>query len=120
MVGKKLEEYGAEIFIAVFYKSDFIRLSNYSQSIGKWTKYYFLNNFCIDNTTDSALAIYEKDSSLIRLPNIKISNIDNILSDLYIFTTSPYKLLNIAHVYRRDELPSLQTSAYNYQRPGVH
>ena len=103
--------------IAVFYKSDFIRLHEYSQSIGKWTKYYFLNNFCLDHTTNESLTIYEKDNFLIRSPNRKISDKDTPLSDLYTFTASPYDLLDIAHVYRSDELPSLQAPGYNYQRP---
>jgi|688.fasta_scaffold149731_2 DGQHR domain-containing protein len=103
--------------IAIFYKSDFLRLTEYTQMIGEWTKFYFLNNFGIDYRTDSALTIYEKDNCLIKNTRVKISNKDTLFSDLYTFTISPYKLLNIAHVYRSDEFPSLQNANFNYQRP---
>lgn len=103
--------------MAIFYKSDFLRLKEYAQIISKWSKYYFLNNFCIDYSTNSGLTIYEKDNYLIRSKYRKISGKDSPLSDLYTFTISPYDLLDISHVYRSDELPSLRTSIYNYQRP---
>lgn len=103
--------------IAIFYKSDFLRLTEYTQMIGDWTKFYFLNNFGIDHTINSALTIYEKDNCLIKNTRVKISNKDALFSDLYTFTISPYKLLNIAHVYRSDEFPSLQNANFNYQRP---
>ncbi|MDY7021530.1 MAG: DGQHR domain-containing protein, partial [Cyanobacteriota bacterium] len=100
--------------IAVFYKSDFLRLHEYSENIGKWTKNYFLNHFCPEYTPNNGITIYEKD--LIKSLDVKISEIDT-LADLYTFTKSPYDLLDITHVYRRDELPSLESSTYNYQRP---
>lgn len=101
--------------IAVFYKSDFLRLHEYSENIGKWTKKYFLNNFCSEYVPDNAITVYEK--LLIKSFNIKISEKDTPLANLYTFTISPYDLLDITHVYRRDELPSLEFSTYNYQRP---
>lgn len=106
--------------MAIFYKSDFLRLKEYAQIISKWSKSYFLNNFCIDYETINSLTIYEKD--LIRSKYRKISGKDSSgkdspSSDLYTFTISPYDLLDIGHVYRSDELPSLQKSSYNYQRP---
>jgi DGQHR domain-containing protein len=103
--------------MAVFYKSDFSRIEEYSQRIGTWAKNYFCNNFCIDTTNDESLTIYERDNMLIRSTFKKITSKYTLLSDLYTFTISPYKLLDITHVYRLDELPSLQDSPYNYQRP---
>lgn len=92
--------------MAVFYKSDFTRLYEYSENIGSWTKHYFLNSFCLEDTSDSAIRIPEK--SLIKINDIKISKKDTSLANLYTFSISPYKLLDIAHVYRRDEHPSLK------------
>ena len=100
--------------IAIFYKSDLVRLHEYSENIGKWTKNYFLNHFCPEYVPNNGITIYEE--SLIRSPDVKISEMDT-LADLYTFTKSPYDLLDITHVYRRDELPSLTSSTYNYQRP---
>ena len=72
--------------------------------------------FNIDNTTHHAITIYEKDNLLIINKSKKISGKNIPLSDLYTFTISPYSLLDIAHVYRKDELHSLQDDIYNYQR----
>lgn len=106
--------------IAIFYKSDFLRLKAYSESIGQWTKNYFLNNFFIENFSNEALTIYHQD--LLKIKEIKISSKDMSTCNLYTFFVSPYKLLDIAHVYRRDELPSFQAqdTTYNYQRPLIH
>ncbi|MGL4759627.1 MAG: DGQHR domain-containing protein [Patescibacteria group bacterium] len=101
---------------AKFYQSDFLRIIEYSTSIGKWAKNYFLHNFGINHTNDNAISIYQKENLLIINKNKKVSGQDSPLADLYTFTTSPYKLLDIAHVHRKDELPSLQDSNYNYQR----
>ncbi|MGD1712221.1 DGQHR domain-containing protein [Dapis sp. BLCC M172] len=108
--------------IVVFYQSDFMRLSEYSQNIGIWTRNYFLDKFSLNHRTHNSISIYEKDHELIRSTNKKISkkyeDNDAPLSDLYTFTISPYEILDIVHVYRQDELPSLQdSSTYDYQRP---
>ncbi|MEA5515432.1 DGQHR domain-containing protein [Nodularia sp. UHCC 0506] len=103
--------------VAIFYKSDFLRIKDYAERIGKWNKFYFLNNFSVEYPTNSGLTIYEKDNRLIKNTYAKISSEDTPFSELYTFTISPYKLLDIAHVYRSDEFPSLQNSNFNYQRP---
>ncbi|MDJ0569972.1 MAG: DGQHR domain-containing protein [Pleurocapsa sp. MO_192.B19] len=102
--------------MAVLHKSDFLRIIEYSKTIGKWAKNYFLHNFNIRHTNNTAISIYQKDNLLIRNKNKKVSGKDSILADLYTFSISPYKLLNIAHVQRKDELPSLQDNNHNYQR----
>lgn len=102
--------------VVVLHKSDILRISEYSKAIGKWAKNYFLHNFNIEHSSNTAITIYQKSDLLIRSRNKKVSGKDSTLADLYTFTISPYKLLDIAHVYRKDELPSLQTDDYNYQR----
>ncbi len=47
---------------------------------------------------------------------ICLINKDIPLSDLYTFIISLYELLDITHVHRKEELPSLQDNTYNYQR----
>ena len=98
-----------------------MRLKEYSDNIGEYTRNYFLNLFKIDDKIDEvSISIDKKYHQLIRSTNKQISKKDNDapLSDLYTFTISPYEILNIVHVYRQDELPSLQdSSTYNYQRP---
>ena len=106
--------------IVKFYKSDYMRLKEYSDNIGEYTRNYFLNLFKIDDEIDEvSISIDKKYHQLIRSTNKQISKKDNDapLSDLYTFTISPYEILNIVHVYRQDELPSLEdSSTYNYQR----
>jgi len=101
----------------VFYSSDFLKVIEYSKAIGRWTKNYFLRNFNISNSTNCGIAIYKNDNCLIISKNKKISSGREMpLANLYTFVISPYHLLDIAHVYRKDELPSLQGNTYNYQR----
>ena len=102
--------------IVKFYQSDFLRITEYSTSIGEWTKNYFLHKFDVNHINNNAISIYQKDNLLIRNKNKKVSGQDSLLADLYTFTISPYKLLDIAHVHRKDELPSLQDNNYDYQR----
>ncbi len=102
--------------IVTLYKADLLRLIDYSETIGRWTKKYFLSKFNISSNNDSGLTVYENSNRLIINKNKKISSKDNLLSDLYTFTISPYELLDIAHVYRKDELSTLEDSVYNYQR----
>ncbi|MBW4535483.1 MAG: DGQHR domain-containing protein [Pleurocapsa minor HA4230-MV1] len=102
--------------MAIFYQSDFLRIIEYSQTLGKWSKNYLLHNFDIKHTNNTAISIYQKDHLLIRKKNRKVSTKVKVLADLYTFNISPYKLLDIAHVHRKDELPSLQDNNYNYQR----
>ena len=99
-----------------FYQSDFFRLVEYSKSIGKWTINYFLHKFDVNHSNDTAITIKQKDNLLIINRNKKVSEKNSPIADLYRFTISPYKLLEIAHVHRKDELPSLQDNNYNYQR----
>ena len=102
--------------VVVFHKSDFLRIIEYSKAIGKWSKNYFLRNFNIEHSTNTAINVYQKSNSLIINKNKKVAAKCSVLADLYTFTISPYQLLNIAHVHRKDELPSLQINNHNYQR----
>lgn len=116
----KKEEYNLTLDlvkdIAIFHTSDFLRIIEYSKSIGKWARNYFLHNFDIEHNSDTAITIRQKDNHLIRSRNKKVSGKNYVLSDLYTFIISPYKLLSTAHVHRKDELPTLQNNNYNYQR----
>lgn len=62
--------------------------------------------------------VCKSDNALIHTPNKRITSFKSALVDIYTFEISPYKLLPIAQVFRRDELPSL-SSRYeqDYQRP---
>ena len=53
--------------IVVFYKSDSIKLEEYAQNIGKYTRNYFVNKFNIDDKTDKlSISINDKHHQLIR------------------------------------------------------
>lgn len=104
--------------IICLYKVDWHLLKEYSQSIGQYTKHHFLHLFNIQEPTPRDSITLHKDShSLIRIPNKKIASGDIGLADLYTFYASPYELLPIAKVFRRDELPSLLSEEPDYQRP---
>jgi len=105
--------------IARLYKSDWNLLVEYSQSIGTYAKYHFLHRFNVAETASRHSLTLSKDlHSLMRTSSKKIASGDVGLADVYTFEVSPYELLSIARVYRRDELPSLSSMPESeYQRP---
>lgn len=119
----KLQEFDLNLaqvpYIALFYKSGCKLLDEYSQSIGSYAKPHFFHHFDITETATRRMLMVQQDThGLIQTPDKKIASGDIGLADLYTFEASPYELLPIAEVYRRDRLPSLvSTSESEYQRP---
>ncbi len=105
--------------IVPFYKSSCKLLEEYSQSIGSYAKPHFLHRFNVLATTGRRpLEIKQDRHGLMQTPDKKIASGDIGIADLYTFEASPYELLPIAEVYRRDRLPSLNPSTESeYQRP---
>ncbi len=65
-----------------------------------------------------SITLYKDFHNLIRIPNKRIASGEVASADIYTFEISPYELLPVARVYRRDELPSLSSSEdEDYQRP---
>lgn len=121
----KLQEFdlnlGTVPNIIVFYKSNCKLLEEYSQSIGSYAKSHFFRRFYIAETAARhSLRLMQDPHGLILTPDKRIASGDIGAADLYTFEASPYELLPLAEVYRRDRLPSLEPSAESeYQRPLV-
>lgn len=94
----------------------YLKLIEYVRNLGSWTKPYFMNLFNITGTKNNeqeAIRISKRNNSLICMTDKKVINGRDVpLADLYIFETSPYKLLDIAHVCREDGLPFCQEKRY--------
>jgi DGQHR domain-containing protein len=105
--------------IARFYRIDWDLIVEYSESVGGYAQHHFLDIFHIqDSIPHHALMLSSAAHKLVRIPKKKIASGDVGLADVYTFEISPYDLLPIAKVYRRDELPNLSlASAEDYQRP---
>lgn len=104
--------------IARFYEVDWRLLSEYSQTIGVFAKPHFLHLFDIMETGRRGLTLSGEGHNLMRTSNRQVASGDIDLADMYTFEVSPYELFSMAHVYRRDELPSLSpASGSEYQRP---
>lgn len=103
--------------IARFYKSDWDLLEDYAQSIGSYAKPHFLHRFDVMPTsTRHALILSQDAHDLMRTSN-KIVASDVDLANIYTFEISPYELLPMAQVYRKDELPNLSSNpGMDYQR----
>ncbi len=67
-------------------------------------------------TPRESLTLQRIPHNLIRIPSKKIASGDIGPADVFTFEASPYELLPLARVYRRDELPSLSSES-EYQRP---
>lgn len=105
--------------IACFYRIDWQLIEQYSQAIGRYTKYHFLHRFDIPEAIPRRSLTLRKDlHNLMRTPDKRIASGEVGPADVYTFEASPYELLPMARVYRRDELPSLSPEpARDYQRP---
>lgn len=105
--------------ISCFYKRDWEVICEYSQTIGTYAKYHFIHHFeVIEQIPRRALTLNKVNYGLMRTDHKKIASGDIGLADLYTFEASPYELLPLARVYRRDELPSLSSALEPaYQRP---
>lgn len=107
--------------IAHIYAKEWDTLVEYSECIGEYAQYPFLHAFGdISQLRKSTIDIGAAYHSLVRTPNKRIASGDTGLTDIYTFDISPYDLLPIARVYRRDMLPDLtRQSSSQYQRPLV-
>jgi len=104
--------------IARFYKAEWDLLISYSKSIGVYAQRHFLDHFALqDDRFQRAITLNASDHSLTRTAYKRIASGGIGLADLYTFEISPYALLPIARVYRRDELEDLSPSPESkYQR----
>ena len=105
--------------IARFYKIDWDLIVEYSESIGEYAQHHFLNVFDIqESKPEQALMLSEEAHNLVRTVGKKVASGEVGVANVYTFEVSPYSLLPIAKVYRRDELPNLSlASGEEYQRP---
>lgn len=88
--------------VVCFYKSEWELLTNYVNSIGKYTQHLFIDQLNIRNReTRRPLEIREDMHRLIRTQDKKITSGDIGTADVYCFEASPYELLPYACVYIR-------------------
>jgi DGQHR domain-containing protein len=102
--------------IAKFYRNDWDVIKEYAQILGRFAQTAFLH----------ALDIAPRAGYRPIKPVVSVSTHKKIVSGeaptatLYTFEASPYELLSVARVYRRDALPDLVEAGSNkYQRPLV-
>lgn len=118
-IATKLERFDVDLVevenIACFYRSDWRVLVDYSQTVGSYAKYHFAQrlNLALDATDE--WTVRQEDRLLVTKHRL-ITSGDMGLADLFTFEISPYKLLPVAKVHRRDELPNLSLDP-DYQRP---
>lgn len=100
--------------IVIYYKSDWLTLEDYVEAIGLYANPYFWSKFGVSQE-DEQEALMIKAKALVRSNHRKITSGIPIEATLYTFEISPYKLLGLVEVFRRDGLPSLK-NRMNYQR----
>jgi len=100
--------------IAVFCRNDWEMVSEYAQIIGRFARTSFLH--ALDVTPAAGSRPVKPVVSVAR--HKKIVSGKSPTATLYTFEASPYDLLAVASVYRRDALPDLvETGTNKYQRP---
>ncbi len=104
--------------ILPIFKTDWELLKAYSESIGNFAREHFLSKFgVIDTSWHQSIDLHETNHIFIVTNNKKIaSNVG--LADIFTFEVSPYDILPVTQVFRRDLLPTLTSSiTMDYQRP---
>lgn len=104
--------------VARLFKVDWELLTAYSQSIGSFAKDHFLSRFgAIDPKWHRSLELHQDSHDLMVTKDKRVASGVG-LSDVFTFEISPYEVLPIAQVFRRDLLPTLTSAiAMEYQRP---
>jgi len=105
--------------IICFFRSDCVVLEEYSNCIGTYSRNHFLQRFNIPEIRGQRpLEVNREDHNLIISSTKQIVSGDVPKANIYTFEVNPYDILDFAHVYRRDELPSLYSEEdSNFQRP---
>ena len=109
--------------IAIYYKSDWKVLQEFVECIFEYARFPFLEKFNID--TEVLQANPPGTASLAVNINDPYTETGRVISsgtgpaDVFVFRASPAKLLPLAKVFRRDELPDIvSTNTHrDYQRP---
>jgi len=103
--------------IAIFYKSDWAITVNYAQTIGEYARYPFWEKFDVTIRDPIKVLKIREGERLRRITDRKVARSVGS-ADIYTFEISPYRLLPIARVYRRDDWVSAteQLEAEDYQR----
>jgi DGQHR domain-containing protein len=105
--------------VAVFYRRDWELLKAYRETIGSYAKPHFLSRLGVSPPTPpESITISREHHGLIRSSNRRVASGDVGAADVYTFEVSPYQILGVAQVFRRDSLPDLSPNAgRDYQRP---
>lgn len=116
-IATELQKYDLELSAALnvicFYKADWQLLEQYSAEIGEYAQHHLLALFQLDETQPRRpLQVPAMQARYKRVVSGTSSS-----TDVFIFEASPYELLSVAQVYRRDLLPDLSSkSEERYQR----
>jgi len=116
-IATRVEKYDVDLSkvqnIVCFYKAEWDLLNEYAECIGPYARHHFLDLFGGVGTRRRRLL--EVHPIATRHKKVVGGNVG--LADLYTFEASPYELLPMARVYRRDTLPDLTSkSEEKYQR----
>jgi DGQHR domain-containing protein len=101
--------------VVTFYQEDWQLFIDYAESIGRYSKNFMLNKLgvCFENS-EKPIQV----NHFIKTDYKKIMTNASDVAEVYTFTTSPYNLLPIAQVFRRDDIPCMaENPIFDYQRP---
>ncbi|MFB6225657.1 MAG: DGQHR domain-containing protein [Candidatus Paceibacteria bacterium] len=105
--------------IVNLYDNHWSRLRQYSSLIGRYSKRHFLDKLgVVDNLITEKQLVIDEDQSLSTNRYRHISGHIDSFAHIYRFDISPYDILPISRVARRDNLPSSNDEdGKDYQRP---
>jgi DGQHR domain-containing protein len=105
--------------VALFYRADWSLLRAYAENLGAYAANHLLHRLDMAaGVNEDAIAVTKQHHSLVVAKRRRIVSQSAETANVFTFEISPYKLLPIAQVFRRDELPNLSVdTGGDYQRP---
>ena len=119
-ISTQFEKYDVEFQsipeVVAHFKSDWMILVDYAETLGRFAQNYFLHHFEIFINPNVSEAIILENNKFLKSTHKQLTTGDSEQGEVFVFQILPYKIIPFTHVFRRDELPSLSITQL-YQRP---
>ncbi len=106
--------------VSVLYKSDWSTVETYARAIGQFSKPYLLQILGVldEDPGEHDLRLQGESHKLMVTSNKFITKDAPIRADVFTFMASPYDLLSVSEVFRRELIPLVVSDDHSrYQRP---
>ena len=105
-ISTNLEKYDVEIQetpgTVLFYKSDWMLLVDYAETLGEFAQNNFLHHFKLIKKADISEYIALEQDKFLKSNHKQLTTGVSEQGEVYIFQISPYKIIPYTHVFREE------------------